>query len=171
MPMYIDECKRMNIQILKPDINESDTKFTVSDNKIRFGLGTIKNVGIGVIDNIVKERKVKEINTTFELVDIIKKSLPVQALREKGHPAKRTFQAIRIEVNDELGVLRQSVEDFFDALMPGGRLAIITFHSLEDRIVKTAMALPMPVLFFSVSNKLPQYKAIEILYKYTGNAK
>lgn len=85
---------------------------------------------------IVKQRETKPIETTLELVDIIKKAIP-EKLRQKGsHPAKRVFQAIRIEVNSELEPLKKSITDFFDCLAPGGRLAIITFHSLEDRIVK-----------------------------------
>ena len=86
--------------------------------------------------NIVKVRENKPIETTFELVDIIKKSMPSKALKEKGHPAKRVFQAIRIEVNKELDVLKSVLGDAFESLKPGGVLAIITFHSLEDRIVK-----------------------------------
>ncbi|MCR4805913.1 MAG: 16S rRNA (cytosine(1402)-N(4))-methyltransferase RsmH [Clostridia bacterium] len=78
------------------------------------------------------------ITTTQQLVDIIKKAVPASARRDGPHPAKRTFQAIRIEVNDELGQLRRAVNDFIDILAPGGRLAIISFHSLEDRIVKEA---------------------------------
>lgn len=85
--------------------------------------------------NIVKSRADKPIETTFELVDIIKASMPQKAMRE-SHPARRTFQAIRIEVNAELDVLKKALEDAFDCLNPGGRIAIITFHSLEDRIVK-----------------------------------
>lgn len=85
---------------------------------------------------ITQQRQQKNIETTMELVDIIKQAIP-EKLRQKGsHPAKRVFQAIRIEVNSELEPLRQAVTDFFDCLAPGGRLAIITFHSLEDRIVK-----------------------------------
>ncbi len=85
---------------------------------------------------IVKHREEKNIETTLELVEIIKKAIP-ERLRQKGsHPAKRVFQAIRIEVNSELEPLKKSVTDFFESLSPGGRLAIITFHSLEDRIVK-----------------------------------
>ncbi|MBR3932868.1 MAG: 16S rRNA (cytosine(1402)-N(4))-methyltransferase RsmH [Clostridia bacterium] len=85
---------------------------------------------------IVKQREQKSIETTLELVEIIKKAIP-EKLRQKGsHPAKRVFQAIRIEVNSELEPLKQSITDFFECLAPGGRLAIITFHSLEDRIVK-----------------------------------
>ncbi len=79
---------------------------------------------------------VKEIETTLELVDIIKSAMPGKALKEKQHPAKRTFQAIRIEVNSEISLLKQTVIDDIMSLKPGGRLAIITFHSLEDKIIK-----------------------------------
>lgn len=89
--------------------------------------------------NIVKARAKKPIETTFELVDIIKSSMPQKAMRD-SHPARRTFQAIRIEVNAELDVLKSTLEDVFDILAPGGRIAIITFHSLEDRIVKEQFA-------------------------------
>lgn len=86
---------------------------------------------------IVEERKRKRIVTTFDLVDIIKKAIPKGARIDGPHPAKRTFQALRIEVNDELGVLRRVIDDAVDVLSPKGRFSIITFHSLEDRIVKT----------------------------------
>ena len=89
-----------------------------------------------ISDFIVKARNNKRIETTGELVDIIKSAIPASARREGPHPAKRTFQAIRIEVNDELGHLERAVEAFCNVLNPGGRLCIITFHSLEDRIVK-----------------------------------
>ena len=89
---------------------------------------------------ICRRREEKPIETTLELVDVIRSAMPPAALREKQHPAKRSFQAIRIAVNDELGAVEQVMEDAIPALNPGGRLAIITFHSLEDRIVKTAMA-------------------------------
>lgn len=85
--------------------------------------------------NIVKAREDKPIQTTFELVDIIKSSMPQRAMRD-SHPARRTFQAIRIEVNGELDALRTTLDDAFDCLNSGGRIAVITFHSLEDRIVK-----------------------------------
>ena len=88
---------------------------------------------------IVRRRESKPIETTLELAEIIRSAMPPQALREKQHPAKRCFQAIRIAVNDELGAVRRLMEDAIDCLNPGGRLAVITFHSLEDRIVKTAM--------------------------------
>ena len=85
---------------------------------------------------IVDQRKIEAIKTTGQLVEIIKKAIPAKARRDGPHPAKRTFQAIRIEVNNELGILRSAIEDFVDVLKPQGRLAVITFHSLEDRIVK-----------------------------------
>lgn len=91
-----------------------------------------------IAKNIVKNREEKKIETTLELVEIIKKSMPTRALNEKQHPAKRVFQAIRIEVNEELTKLKQAVMDSAIALNDGGRLAIITFHSLEDKIVKHA---------------------------------
>ena len=89
---------------------------------------------------ICKRREEKPIETTLELVDVIRGAMPAQALREKQHPAKRSFQAIRIAVNDELGSVEKVMKDAIPCLNPGGRLAVITFHSLEDRIVKTAMA-------------------------------
>ena len=89
---------------------------------------------------ICARREVKPIETTLELVDIIRGAMPAAALREKQHPAKRSFQAIRIAVNDELGSVEKVMRDAVDCLNPGGRLAIITFHSLEDRIVKVGMA-------------------------------
>ena len=85
---------------------------------------------------IVNRRVEKPIETTFELVDIIKAAIPAKMRREGPHPAKRTFQAIRIEVNSELKILNKTIEDGVNRLNKGGRMAIITFHSLEDRIVK-----------------------------------
>ncbi len=90
-----------------------------------------------IAKHIVAARKSKEIETTTELVEIIKASIPMKIQKTLGHPAKRTFQAIRIELNRELEVLKDTLEDMVDLLTPGGRLCIITFHSLEDRIVKT----------------------------------
>lgn len=86
--------------------------------------------------NINKRRQQKDIETTGELVDIIRASMPAKARNGKGHPAKRTFQAIRIECNHELEVLRETLDEMVDLLNPGGRISIITFHSLEDRMVK-----------------------------------
>ena len=85
---------------------------------------------------IVENRQEKNIETTLELVEIIKNAIPAKARREGPHPAKRTFQAIRIEVNSELSILNKTIEDGVEKLNKGGRMAIITFHSLEDRIVK-----------------------------------
>jgi 16S rRNA (cytosine1402-N4)-methyltransferase len=85
----------------------------------------------------VKARADKPIETTFELNEIIKAAIPAK-MRQNGHPSKQTFQAIRIECNRELEVLRNSLDDLIDLLNPGGRLCIITFHSLEDRMVKTS---------------------------------
>lgn len=90
-----------------------------------------------ISDFIVREREKGEILTTFALVDIIKAAIPASARREGPHPAKRTFQAIRIEVNGELKLLEKAVNDCIEVLNPNGRLCIITFHSLEDRIVKS----------------------------------
>ena len=89
---------------------------------------------------ICRRREQAPIETTLELVDVIKSAMPASALREKQHPAKRSFQAIRIAVNDELGAVETVMKKAVPLLNPGGRLAVITFHSLEDRIVKNAMA-------------------------------
>ena len=89
---------------------------------------------------ICRRREEKPIETTLELVDVIRSAMPPAALREKQHPAKRSFQAIRIAVNDELGSVEQVMREAIPCLNKGGRLAVITFHSLEDRIVKNAMA-------------------------------
>lgn len=119
---------------------------------------------------IVKVRNDKKIATTFELVDIIKSSLPSKELRKPGHPAKQVFQALRIEVNHELEYLEKSLNDALRCLKVGGRLVVITFHSLEDRIVKqtfkkaTTIDLPKGLPFipkgYEVSYKLVNSKII-----------
>ena len=115
---------------------------------------------------ICKRREEKEIETTLELVDIIRSAMPASALREKQHPAKRSFQAIRIAVNDELGSVERAMKKAIPLLNPGGRLAVITFHSLEDRIVKQAMAEAAkgctcpPEFPVCVCGKKPQVKLI-----------
>ena len=101
----------------------------------------IKNYGEdrfakNIAKHIVRARQEKEIETTGELIEIIKAAIPAKVRATGGHPAKRTFQAIRIELNKELEVLKNSIDKMTDLLAPGGRLSIITFHSLEDRIVK-----------------------------------
>ena len=93
-----------------------------------------------IVNFIIQERKKKSIDTTFELVDIIKAAIPLSARKDGPHPAKRTFQAIRIEVNGELKILEQAVRDGVKLLKKGGRMSVITFHSLEDRIIKTTFA-------------------------------
>ena len=89
---------------------------------------------------MARAREEKPIETTLQLVDIIRNAMPAKALREKQHPAKRSFQAIRIAVNDELASVDRMLQAAVPHLNKGGRLAVITFHSLEDRIVKTGMA-------------------------------
>ena len=122
-----------------------DDDFTAYDVVNTYDADELKNVihkygeerwASRIADFVVKARKDKPIETTGQLVDIIKAAIPASARRDGPHPAKRTFQAIRIEVNDELGQLERAVDEFCDVLAPGGRLCIITFHSLEDRIVK-----------------------------------
>ena len=115
---------------------------------------------------ICRRREEKPIHTTLELVDIIRSAMPPAALREKQHPAKRSFQAIRIAVNDELGAVREVMDAAIPRLNEGGRLAIITFHSLEDRIVKNGMAEAAkgctcpPSFPVCVCGKKPQVKLI-----------
>lgn len=89
-----------------------------------------------IAKEIIKSREIKPIETTFELVDVIKKALPNKVLSKVGHPAKQTFQAIRIEVNDELNVLKEALKSTVSLLKSKGRMCVITFNSLEDRIVK-----------------------------------
>ena len=126
-----------------------DDSFTAYDVVNDYDAGALRSIitrygeerwAARIADFIVKARKDKPIETTTELVDIIKAAIPASARRDGPHPAKRTFQAIRIEVNDELGQLEKAVDAFCDVLAPGGRLCVITFHSLEDRIVKESIA-------------------------------
>lgn len=115
--------------------------------------------------NIIKAREVKEIETTFELVDIIKNSMPMKAKRD-GHPARKSFQAIRIEVNHELDVLNDGLDQAIRLLKKGGRLCVISFHSLEDRIVKnkfkSVSEVPnsMKNLPFIPEEYVPKYRVI-----------
>lgn len=115
---------------------------------------------------IDRKRQTETIDTTLQLVDVIRSALPPQALREKQHPAKRSFQAIRIAVNDELTSVREMMQAAIPRLRKGGRLAVITFHSLEDRIVKTQMASAAkgctcpPDFPVCVCGKKPQVKVL-----------
>ena len=119
-----------------------------------------------IAEAICRRRAEKPIDTTLELVDVIRSAMPAAALREKQHPAKRSFQAIRIAVNDELGSVEKVMTDAIPCLKQGGRLAIITFHSLEDRIVKNGMANASkgctcpPEFPVCVCGKKPQAKLI-----------
>ena len=119
-----------------------------------------------IAEFIVAEREKEEILTTGKLVEAIKKAVPKGARQDGPHPAKRTFQAIRIEVNGELAGLEQAIRDFIDVLAPGGRLSVITFHSLEDRIVKTVFSecakgcTCPPEIPVCICGKKPQGKVI-----------
>lgn len=126
-----------------------DTRSTLSAKEIINGYSEgelfhiIKDYGEeqfakNIAKHIVREREKKEITTTFELNEIIKNAIPAKMRQGGGYPSKKTYQAIRIECNRELEVLRDSLDDMISFLKPGGRICIITFHSLEDRIVKTA---------------------------------
>lgn len=106
--------------------------------KIIFSYGEEKYAN-SIVKAIIKQREIKPITTTFELAEIIKNSVP-QKVRREGHPARKTFQALRIAVNRELEVLEKGLDEAFEILNTQGRLAVITFHSLEDRIVKKKMA-------------------------------
>ncbi|MBF1052760.1 MAG: 16S rRNA (cytosine(1402)-N(4))-methyltransferase RsmH, partial [Peptostreptococcus sp.] len=119
-----------------------------------------------IAEFIVKERADHSIDTTFDLVDVIKKAIPKGARIDGPHPAKRTFQAIRIEVNNELGVINTMIRDAVSMMNKGGRICIITFHSLEDRIVKNEFrylnkdCLCPPELPFCQCNKKSELKII-----------
>lgn len=114
------------------DVVNGYTEYELADIINRYGE---EKFARNIAKNIVKARNQKNIETTLELAEIIKDSVPAKYRRD-GHPARKTFQAIRIEVNDELSTLAQAVDDMFHSLKVGGRLSIITFHSLEDRTVK-----------------------------------
>lgn len=122
--------------------NEQTAKDIINDYSESELYHMIKNYGEdrfakNIAKHIVRARQEKEIETTGELIELIKAAIPAKIRATGGHPAKRTFQAIRIELNKELEVLEDSIDTMIDLLAPGGRLSIITFHSLEDRIVKT----------------------------------
>lgn len=130
LDMRMDRRRTLSARNIVNDYPESELYRIIRDyGEDRFA----KNIA----KHIVKARADKPIETTFELNEIIKAAIPAK-MRRDGHPSKQTFQAIRIECNGELEVLESSLDDFIDILKPGGRLCIITFHSLEDRIVKTA---------------------------------
>ena len=131
LDMRMDTRQKMTARDIVNDYTEADLYRVIRDyGEDKFA----KNIA----KHIVQARAVKPVETTAELSEIIRASIPMKFQKKSGHPAKRTFQALRIELNRELDVLRDSLDDMIDLLNPGGRLCIITFHSLEDRIVKSA---------------------------------
>ena len=131
LDMRMDTRQKMTARDIVNDYTEADLYRVIRDyGEDKFA----KNIA----KHIVQARAVKPVEMTAELSEIIRASIPMKFQKKSGHPAKRTFQAIRIELNRELDVLRDSLDDMIDLLNPGGRLCIITFHSLEDRIVKSA---------------------------------
>ena len=131
LDMRMDTRQKMTARDIVNDYTEADLYRVIRDyGEDKFA----KNIA----KHIVQARAVKPVETTAVLSEIIRASIPMKFQKKSGHPAKRTFQAIRIELNRELDVLRDSLDDMIDLLNPGGRLCIITFHSLEDRIVKSA---------------------------------
>lgn len=131
LDMRMDTRQKMTARDIVNDYEEMELYRVIRDyGEDKFA----KNIA----KHIVAARKEKTIETTGELTEIIRASIPMKYQKKSGHPAKRTFQAIRIELNRELEVLKDSLDDMIDLLNPGGRLCIITFHSLEDRIVKSA---------------------------------
>lgn len=142
-------------------VNTYDEKSLV---RILFEYGEEKFARL-IARKIVTEREKKPIETTIELVEIIKKALPASALRNSSHPAKQTFQAIRIEVNHELDILKKALDDGLSLLNKNGRMVVITFHSLEDRIVKklfkekTTLQLPKDLPYIPEGYEI-EYKLI-----------
>ena len=131
LDMRMDTRQKMTAGDIVNDYSEMDLYRVIRDyGEDKFA----KNIA----KHIVIERGKRSIETTGQLTEIIKHAIPMKYQKKSGHPAKRTFQAIRIELNKELEVLRNSLDDMIEILNPGGRLCIITFHSLEDRIVKSA---------------------------------
>ncbi|MFR7762914.1 MAG: 16S rRNA (cytosine(1402)-N(4))-methyltransferase RsmH, partial [Eubacterium sp.] len=123
----------------RQELTAADVVNTYSENEL---FKIIKDYGEdkfakNIAKHIVLARKEKPLETTKELSEVIKRAIPMKVQAKGGHPAKKTFQAIRIEVNQELTVLKESIDKMIDLLKPNGRICIITFHSLEDRIVKT----------------------------------
>lgn len=132
LDMRMDQRKQLTAKDIVNEYSEFDLYRIIRDyGEDKFA----KNIA----RHIVTQREKKPIETTFELNEIIKASIPAKVRMKGGHPSKKTFQAIRIELNKELEVLSDSLNDMIDFLNPGGRMCVITFHSLEDRIVKTIM--------------------------------
>ena len=129
LDMRMDKKNSLTAEIIVNEYSEDKIKKIIRDNGE-------ENWAVRIAQFIIEARKENRIKTTAQLVEIIKAAIPSAARREGPHPAKRTFQALRIEVNNELGILEETIDNAIEVLKPGGRLCIITFHSLEDRIVK-----------------------------------
>ena len=149
------------------EFSEYDVVNTYSNNdlvRILIEYGEEKYAS-SIANNIIKTRENKKIETTLELVEVIKKSMPYKAMKD-SHPARKTFQAIRIEVNNELDVLRDALEEAIEMLNVGGRISVITFHSLEDKIVKeifnkySKVDSSLSKLPFIPKEYLPKFKLI-----------
>jgi 16S rRNA (cytosine1402-N4)-methyltransferase len=130
LDMRMDRTKKYTAESIVNDVSEQELARIIKE----YGE---EKWAVRIAKFIVEERKKQRIDSTLKLVEVIKRAIPAAARREGGHPAKRTFQALRIAVNDELEVLKQALIDGVEVLKPGGRIVVITFHSLEDRIVKT----------------------------------
>lgn len=132
----------LDMRMSKQGVSAADLVNTLSERELERIIRTNgeEKFSRSIARAIVRERQKKPVETTLELVDIIKSAMPEAAKRNPGHPARRTFQALRIEVNGELDRLESSLEEMFSSLCVGGRLSVITFHSLEDRIVKRKFA-------------------------------
>ena len=159
LDMRMDKRQRLTARDIVNDYSEAELFRIIRDyGEDRFA----KNIA----KHIVMEREKAPIETTGQLCEIIRHAIPMKFQKNTGHPAKRTFQAIRIEVNDELGGVKRAVDDFIDVLAPKGRLAIISFHSLEDRIVKDAYSerenpcVCPPEIPICVCGKKPEIKKI-----------
>lgn len=132
---------RIDMRMSKEGESAADLLSNLSEDGLReiiYRYGEEKYAGL-IAKRIVAERERAPIETTGQLVEIIKRAIPASARRQGGHPAKRTFQALRIAVNNELDIIPEALESTFERMNAGGRIAIITFHSLEDKIVKTAL--------------------------------
>ena len=129
LDMRMDQTKELDAKYIVNNYKEED----IANILFRYGE---ERFARNIAKKIIEVRKTKEINTTFELVDIIKSAYPKKELNKKGHPAKQTFQALRIAVNDELRVFEDSLYQAFDLLNKDGYIVVITFHSLEDRLCK-----------------------------------
>ncbi|HEX2944610.1 MAG TPA: 16S rRNA (cytosine(1402)-N(4))-methyltransferase RsmH [Clostridia bacterium] len=134
LDMRMDRSRELDAAVIVNTYGEKEIRDIISD----YGE---ENWAARIASFIVKAREESPIETTGQLVDIIKAAIPAQARREGPHPAKRTFQALRIAVNDELGALKDALDSAVKLLKPGGRISVITFHSLEDRIVKNEFSI------------------------------